>query len=443
MKRTAFLVALLVCSAHLVVADGPCFTGEDYAVRQAKLLAEVSDGVIIVDATATPRDFTYLTGVEDREGSLVLIPEAIAKRSPRPEAWQTTIYLPDKNPNRGTWDDPRLSFGDDTAAAAGIASNAPLNRFSSDVVRLANITDTIYVPFRPARRGGVGPDLELAEKVRKLNPAARIKNLSPVLDRHQWQKAAKDIEIMRHAVNITVDAFMESARLTRPGLYEYEIEALVDFIFRRRGSQRAAFIIVGSGPNSCMLHHMDNDRQMKENELLVLDIGTVYCQIATDLTRTIPVSGKFTEEQRRIYDIVLEANKKAISIVKPGVTLAEIHKTAFDIIDEYGYGEYFIHGTSHTLNGGSSSDPMTDGLLMEGVGQDRYRSSDAPLVPGSMFTIEPGIYIPEKDLGIRIEDDILVTEDGYEVLTKAAPKEAEEIESLMKEALKYLKEPTS
>jgi Xaa-Pro aminopeptidase len=311
------------------------------------------------------------------------------------------------------------------------------------VIRLGNITDKFYVPFRPSRRGGVGNDLKFVEKIRRTNPAVRIENLSPVLDRHQWQKAAKDIEIMRHAVDITVDAFMESARLTRPGRWEYEIEALIDFIFRRRGSQRAAFIIVGSGPNSCMLHHMDNDRQMEENELLVLDIGTVFCQVATDLTRTIPVSGKFTEEQRRIYDIVLEANKKAISIVKPGVTLAEIHKTAFDIIDEYGYGQYFIHGTCHTLNGGGTSNPLTNGLYREAKGQARYSSSDAPLVPGSMFTIEPGIYIPEKALGIRIEDDILVTEEGYEVLTKAAPKEAEEIESLMGEALKYLKEPGS
>jgi Xaa-Pro aminopeptidase len=311
------------------------------------------------------------------------------------------------------------------------------------MIRLGNITDKVYVPYRPSRRGGVGSDLKFAEKIRRLNPAVRVENLSPVLDRHRWQKAAKDIEIMRHAVDITVDAFMESARLARPGLWEYEIEALVDFIFRRRGSQRAAFIIVGSGPNSCMLHHMDNDRQMKENELLVLDIGTVYCQMATDLTRTVPVSGQFTEEQRRIYEIVLAAQKKAISIVKPGVTLAQVHAAAFEVIDEAGYGEYFIHGTSHTLNGGSTSDPMTNGLYESTEGQDRYKGSDAPLVPGAMFTIEPGIYIPEKALGIRIEDDILVTDDGYEVLTKAAPKEAEEIESLMKEAPHYLKEPAT
>jgi Xaa-Pro aminopeptidase len=244
---------------------------------------------------------------------------------------------------------------------------------------------------------------------------------------------------MRRACDITVDAFKEAAKYTRPGIYEYEIEAIVDFIFRKRGSERAAFIIVGSGPNSCILHHSTNDRLMKENELLVLDIGTVYCSTATDLTRTLPTSGRFTDEQRKIYSIVLDAQKKAISIVKPGVTLAQVHETASKVIADAGYKEYFIHGTSHTLNGGSAVNPLTNGLH-DGEGRDgRYKRSDVPLVPGSLFTIEPGIYIPEKNLGVRIEDDILVTPDGFEVLTASAPKEVDEIEALMTENLTYLK----
>lgn len=244
---------------------------------------------------------------------------------------------------------------------------------------------------------------------------------------------------MRHACQITVNAFREAARCTRPGLYEYEVEAIVNYVFRSEGSQRPAFMIIGSGPNSCVLHHSSNDRQMKENELLVVDIGTVYCSVSTDLTRTIPVSGTFTIEQRDIYNIVLQAQRKAISIVKPGVTLTQVHEVAYQVIADAGYGKYFVHGTSHSLNGGNPVNPKTDGLYYPQQYERRYNANDVPLVAGSMFTIEPGIYIPEKKLGIRIEDDILVTKDGCEVLTAAAPKEIGEIERLMKQEPLYIK----
>lgn len=180
---------------------------------------------------------------------------------------------------------------------------------------------------------------------------------------------------------------------------------------------------------------------MEEGDLLKIDIGTVYRSMTTDLTRTIPVSGKFTPEQRKIYEIVLRAQKRAISIVKPGVTMADVHKTAYEVIDQAGYGKYFNHGACHTLNGGSQWRPENIGLTYP---TDYYNmivpaAFDNPFVPGSMFTIEPGIYIHDKHIGIRIEDDILVTENGYEVLTKDAPKEIDEIESLMREETVYIK----
>jgi Xaa-Pro aminopeptidase len=184
---------------------------------------------------------------------------------------------------------------------------------------------------------------------------------------------------------------------------------------------------------------MSNDRRMAEGELLLIDIGNVYCGMSDDLTRTIPVSGKFTPEQRKVYEIVLEAQKAAIAMVKPGVTLAQVHAAARQVIADAGYGKYFIHGTSHTLNGGNSANPLHLGILRSDQPFDRYAADDVPVEPGTMFTIEPGIYIPEKALGIRIEDSVLVTADGCEILTADAPKEVSEIESLMKEAPAYLK----
>jgi Xaa-Pro aminopeptidase len=165
---------------------------------------------------------------------------------------------------------------------------------------------------------------------------------------------------------------------------------------------------------------------------VVIDIGILYKTMGTDLTRTIPTSGQYTPEQRKIYEIVLEAQKKAIAVVKPGITLADVHRAAWEVIEKAGYGKYFIHGTSHTLNGGKPVNPLTDGLFTPHKRDFRYFAQDNPLVVGSMFTIEPGIYIPEKSLGVRIEDSVLVTEKGCEILTIGAPKEIAEIEALMR-----------
>lgn len=441
MKKIVVMAGFLILCGSFLHPQVTCFTADDFIHQRERLLTEVNDGVILLDAAVFPAEFFYLTGVQSKVAKLILIPDQVAKQTPRPAAWQTTLYLPVKTPRHGVWDDTPLCYRDNTGSLTGISANAPLNVFYGDLAKLRNITNTMYIPFRPSEDSSGHPavDLLFVERVKKMHPDVKIKNLLPVLDRLRWKKTDKEIEIMRRACKITVDAFEEAARYAAPGQYEYEIEAIISYIFRRYGSQGAAFIIVGSGPNSCILHHSTNDRQMKQNELLVLDLGTRYCSTTTDLTRTIPISGSFTAEQRKIYEIVLKAQKAAISVVKPGVTLDQVHQAAFDVIAEAGYGKYFIHGTSHTMNGGNPADPKTSGLFYPDRYADRYKANDVPLVAGSIFTIEPGIYIAEKSLGIRIEDDILVTPDGYEVLTAAAPKEIKDIEELMKQAPTYLK----
>jgi Xaa-Pro aminopeptidase len=380
--------------------------------------------------------------VQSRTAKLIIIPDQIAKKTPKPEVWKTTIFLPPKSPRAGVWDDPVLSAGDDTLTPTGIGNNAPVSEFMNDVAtKIGLITETVYVPFQTFMNDSDrGPeDMVFVDQVRKALPQIKVKNLLPILDRIRWTKTPAEIGVMRRACAITAEAFEEAARNTRPGLYEYEIDALISYVFRRQGSEEAAFLIIGSGPNSCILHHMKNDRQMKEGELLLIDIGTVYCSMSTDMTRTIPVSGKFTREQKKIYEIVLKAQKAALAVVKPGVTLAQVHQTARKVIEDAGYGKYFIHGTSHTLNGGDPFDIMNVGTLRTKEPIGRYVADTVPLEPGCMITVEPGIYIPEKNLGVRIEDSVLVTADGSEVLTAAAPKEIEEIENLMKEKPVYLK----
>jgi Xaa-Pro aminopeptidase len=443
MKKAASILlglVLLILLGDNLLAQSSCFSAAEFAARRQALLAEAGDGAILIDGSVFPDEFSYLTGVKSVAAKLLLIPESIAARTTKPEVWLTTLYLPPKSPRAGIWDDPVLSAGDDTFTPTGIRNNAPVADFWADVAKTGLITDTVYIPFWPGPQDPerLPDDLRFVEQVRRVLPQSRIKNLLPVLGRMQWSKTPAEIEVMRRACAIVTDAFREAARMARPGLYEYEVEAAISYVFRRLGSQEPAFLIIGSGPNSCILHHMTNDRRMAEDELLLIDIGNVYCGMSDDLTRTVPVSGKFTAEQRKIYEIVLRAQKAAIAVVRPGVTLAQVHEAARQVIADAGYGKYFIHGTSHTLNGGIPSNPLHLGTWRPDQPPDRYAAYDVPVVAGTMFTIEPGIYIPEKNLGIRIEDSVLVTADGCEILTAAAPKEIAEIESLMKEKPVYL-----
>jgi len=442
-KRTSllFCLALFILPGDSLRGQSPCFSSAEFTERRQALIAEAGDGVILIDGAIFPAEFAYLTGVQSRSSKLLLIPESISSKTPKPQVWLTTLYLPPKSPRAGTWDDPVLSAGDDTFTPTGIRNNAPAADFWNDVAKIGLITDTVYIPFRPGPQDleRLPDDLKFVEQVRRVLPQARVKNLLPALSRLRWAKTPAETEIMRQACAVVTDAFREAARIARPGLYEYEVEAAVSYVFRRLGSEEPAFLIIGSGPNSCILHHMTNNRRMREDELLLIDIGNVYCGMSDDLTRTIPVSGKFTAEQRKIYEIVLEAQKAAIAMVRPGVTLAQVHETARQVITDAGFGKYFIHGTSHTLNGGNSANPLHLGTWRPDQPPDRYAADDVPVEPGTMFTIEPGIYIPEKNLGIRIEDSVLVTAAGCEILTVAAPKEIAEIENLMKENPVYLK----
>ena len=450
MKRFCSILFLIFSLFFLsdlrVFTEEKIFEPADFKERRDKLSSIISNGVAIISNAAglmgrrgPNPGFYYLTGVDVPEAKLILIPKEIAARTLHPESWPTTIYLPSRNPRWGVWDDPQLFAGEEAVRVTGIENNADLSIFFSDLAKLGEITEIVYLSYGTAVESPLGlpQDLQFVESIKKILPGVKIKNLLPFIDELRWKKSVKEIEIMKKASAITVEAFKEAARMTKPGIYEYEIEALVSYIFRKNGAQGAAFTIIGSGPNSCILHHMKNDRQAKDGELLVIDIGPIYKSLSMDLTRTIPVSGKFSVEQRKIYSIVLEAQRKAISIVKPGVTLADVHQTAMEVIDQAGYGKYFIHGTSHSLNGGSPYGRRSFGLrspeMLGKYRMDIYFAADNPLQPGSVFTVEPGIYIPEKNLGIRIEDDILVTENGFEILTQNAPKEIEEIEKLMKE----------
>jgi Xaa-Pro aminopeptidase len=296
-----------------------------------------------------------------------------------------------------------------------------------------------------------------------------IEDVRPLLGELRVIKNEYEISCLRKAIDITCEAHKAVLSHAEPGMYEYEIEGLIEYTYRQQGTQEIAFpSIVASGPNATILHYSINDRKVEPGDLILMDIGASYKHYAADVTRTIPVSGKFSKEQLEIYSIVLQAQKAAIETVKPGTGLRTLNERIIhvgskglfelglisDVSSKWQMRVWQMHGTSHWLG----LDVHDDGPY------DFKESKGLVLEPGMVFTIEPGIYISRNvlenldilfphipqaerdgfiefirpalekylDIGIRIEDDILVTDHGYEVLSSSAPKEVDEIEDLMK-----------
>jgi Xaa-Pro aminopeptidase len=259
-------------------------------------------------------------------------------------------------------------------------------------------------------------------------------------------KSSEELDAMKKAAAITREAHLGAMRLAKPGRYEYEVEALLREVFRKNGSERPAYApIVGSGANATILHYIQNSKRIDEGDLLLVDAGCEYDYYASDVTRTFPVGGKFSEAQRSIYQIVLDAQLAAIEATRPGVTLEDLHERSVEVIvdgllalgllsgdrrkniDEKLYREFFMHRTSHWL-----------GMDVHDVGAYYRSQRPRPLEAGMVITIEPGVYIspnrrtaaPEyRGIGVRIEDDVLVTRDGHLELTADIPKTVSELES--------------
>ena len=246
---------------------------------------------------------------------------------------------------------------------------------------------------RPSRESTFEKNLQA-----KLGPEVRIKDLSPLLDEMRRVKDAQEIERLREAGRIGALGFKEAIRSARPGNYEYQIAAVAEFIFSWKGASGPAFFpIVGSGPNSCVLHYSRNSRKAEAGDLVVMDFGPEYRNYQSDMTRTFPISGKFSEEQASVYRVVLEAQKAALAKVRPGATFGDLNAAVKEVLERYDYAQYLPHGVSHYV-----------GMSTHDVGNPE------PFEPGVVITVEPGVYMPDKGLGIRIEDTVLVTRDGYE-----------------------------
>ena len=427
-----------VLAAARAVGNGKVTAPPDSAVpvellarRRAALLALLEPGVALVRSADRrslhehPQDsdfrqdnnFYYLTGLETPGSWLVMF-------KPERGPGKLLLYLPERDPAKEVWMGPQLGPGSSVTELTGIEAVHAASEFEAEIVsRLAQSEafgeyPRLYLPL--------GEGAESTREIVELAVQARrsISDLGKPLAELRLVKDSVELARLRRAIAITVEAHRQAMKAARPGVYEYELEALVEYVFRSRGAERVGFpSIVGSGPNSVILHYDRSRRRMEESDLVVIDIGAEYGYYTADLTRTLPVSGKYSPRQRAIYELVLATQAAVIDSVRPGITFWELERIARSymrvhskgLCGESGCDGYFLHGLGHWL-----------GMDVHDVG-----SYATPFAPGMMVTIEPGIYLAEEELGVRIEDDVLVTEDGHEVLSADLPRSVAEIEALM------------
>ena len=444
MARLYFLIVCLLAAPTAAALEKEPL--ERYQARRAALSSKLNDGITVVFAYEEPEgpsatlgfrqneNFYYLTGIAEPGGILVLVPRLTDRSSPhsgKAEKFPREIlFLPPRDPKQERWTGPKLGPRDpDVRQRTGFQTVLSQKFFEQELLRLLPAYGVLYTVLPSGHnRGNRSFEHDRSNRLKTLAPFAKIRDAGPEIARLRQVKSKSELALLEKAIDASMEAHREAMQAVRSGIYEYEIAALMKYVFERLGCERPAFApIVGSGFNSTVLHYNANTRRMQAGDLVVLDVGGEHGGYAADITRTLPVSGKFTRRQREIYEIVLGAQKAAIAAIKPGVTIGRktrnsIYRIAYDYLDSHGkdrrgepLGKYFIHGVGHHL-GLNVHDPGDVGR---------------PLEPGMVITVEPGIYIPGENLGVRIEDVVLVTKDGARVLTEALPREADAIERAM------------
>jgi Xaa-Pro aminopeptidase len=394
-------------------------TPQEYQQRRTELRKSL-DGVMVLFGAEDPDDlhtsffqesnFLYLSGWRE-PGAIMLLTQ------------QTEIlFLPARDLRTELYTGRKLGPDDlEAPKQAGFDRVMPKSALESAFLKVLETAPRVYV---------IPGDVH-SQKLRSLAVFHDEADAAQAIARLRMVKSPAEIELIAKATDATVAGHLAGWRKIHPGVWEYEIAADMTNVYFERGCERNAYSpIVGSGPNSVILHYAANHRRLDSGETVVADVGAECSDYATDVTRTVPAGGKFTPRQREIYEIVLGAQKAAIAAIQPGMRLRAdgstspqtLHQIAYDYINTHGHdlhgqplGKYFVHGLGHY------------------VGLDVHDPGDpaAPLKAGTVLTIEPGVYIPEENIGIRIEDIVVVTEDGCKVLSAALPREIGDIEKLV------------
>ncbi len=466
-----------------------------FAERRLRFMAALGDGLAVVPGAQevvrnadTPyefrqaSDFYFLTGFDE--------PDAVAVFNPAHPKERYVLFVRPRDREMEVWTGHRAGV-EGAVSHFGADAAYPVEELDQRLREWALDRPVLYYrlgnPAHDARITRLVAELR-AGRARGFTPPTRIEDPGPVLHELRLRRSPEELARQRRACEISREAHTEAMRAARPGLWEYQVQAVIEYVFRMNGARRTAYpSIVASGPNACILHYQDNSRRMEDGDLLLVDAGCEYDYYAADITRTFPVNGRFTAPQRAIYEIVLRAQQAAIAAVRPGIRYEVIHDTARRVLTEglvdlgllprgveeslamHLYREFYMHGTGHWL-----------GLDVHDVGDYRVQGASRVLEPGMVFTVEPGLYFdpareqvtfylreyselemlerrlrlgaaaarrleeeekqraakvvhpvpPEfRGIGVRIEDDVLVTPEGCEVLTAGTPKTIEDVEA--------------
>lgn len=448
--RQWIVATVLVFSFHTLSAEAQQRREREpnsiYAERRAKLASQVDAPIILWGFTgreeisqdyifAQEENFYYLTGHNEEGAGLIILPAAQDSHGTAAGArWnglREMLFLPAKNPGKEKWNGVRMSPSDPgIEARTGFASIEPFPEMRATVENLAKLYPAFYtiLPY-DKELGGYPHEKAVIDWLQLAAPKAALKDVRAQIATMRPVKSPGEVAFLKQAIDLTVDSHLEAMKMIRPGLYEYQVAAKMVEVHEMGGSEREGYApIVGAGPNSTALHYDKLSRKIEEGDIVVMDVGAQYSGYSADVTRTIPANGKFTARQREIYEIVLGAQNAALAALKPGAHFScrgkkdGLMNIAYDYINSHGkdregrpLGQYFIHGLGHNI-----------GLNVHDPGD--YCS---PLQPGMVVTVEPGIYIPEENLGVRIEDDVLITDSGYKLLSERLPRNADEIEQIM------------
>ena len=438
--RTLPFVLLLTLSASAMERQ----PGADYRARRVKLSQQTSGGTIVLFAATEEEgpnaiygyrqdeNFFYLSGWSEPGAALLIAPATPATDSAPARPYTEVLFLPARNRTQERWTGPKLTADDPKAAEkTGFDRVANLDQLRDELVRvLPQPRAAVYSDLAGWDRSSPATmPLMWQRRANAFPNYVSFEDVKPLVNRLRLLKDAGEIALIRKATDASVAAHFAAMRDMRPQITEREISALMQYEFGKRGCERPAYSpIVGSGFYSTVLHYSENFNTIADGDVVVLDVAGEYSMYASDITRTLPANGKFTARQREIYDIVLGAQQAAMDAFVAGKSTLgrgsnSLHRVAAEYINTHGkdlkgesLGKYFIHGLSHYV-----------GLNVHDPGD-----TSAPLQPGAVFTIEPGIYIPDEKLGVRIEDIFLVDADGKLVnLSGALPRSAADVERAM------------
>ena len=491
-------------SLRIVPEDRPSESPADqglYAARRERFAGLLGDGIALIPAAAQmirnndvehpfrqDSSFFYLTGFDEPDAVMLLDPSAADE--------QYVLFVRPRDREREIWDGRRAGV-EGAKSRHGADASYPVSEFDGLLRRRLVGRAVVHLPFGNAgfhRRvlGTVRAVGGLANRYGRVVPT-EVSDASSYLAELRLHKTPEELARLRIACAITAEGHSEAMRFTRPGHYEYQVQAAMEYIFRARGTRRDGYpAIVASGENACILHYTDNDRRITNGDLVLIDAGAEYEYFSADITRTFPASGAFSGPQRALYDVVLRAQSAALGLARPGSTLKELHQRSVEAVSEglvdlgllpgtvedtvrmHHYREFFMHGTGHWL-----------GMDVHDAGAYGIEGRPRPLAPGMAFTVEPGVYVdPDRSeielrmfeydldgwmerrtllgsakakklekrereaapsvkhripdafrgIGIRIEDDVVITDAGHEVLTAGVPTGPEEVEALCAEA---------